>query len=518
MTGIDSKDYDYNYLYMFKNPIRFFIDIHPFKSLFNDISKMTTDNLSRTKPISFTIRKYYGETDNRTLDFPNLVNFFVLTNKLEKNTTFPNLPISLETRMVVNIVTGDFPATQYKYCIERDMLKLVEYEILLRMDIKSFYDTIYTHDLEKKLNLPFTDLYITNQKDGKTSGIIKGPYTSLFLAESLLKLIMKDFVSILKDNNLKSKVEFFSDDIYVFINKVDVDKVKQLFSKVLVVYGLQTNTQKHKEYDYLSYSKENIVDKYWNIIIRDQKNYEASTKKKPFHFNFINQLIYRKSKLNNKRLEAIFINGFFKSTFFVDLDPKKYTFDTTDLHKILFLYREHPECILYSIHKFIQIEEFKENVGRHLKKMLIDSLNTPFQEEQIYYFYALKSVYGLEFVTSELLSIIANSDNQILVSYLINYDFYDNEIDKLLIKEDDRWFVNYHIILRRFVKEQKSVSDLITDYLIPTPGGNKKTQKNNTYFNFYKKAIEMKLPMINLNPYETIKTYLQVKKTDIKNK
>lgn len=516
MTKIESKEFNYNYLYMFKNPIRFFINIHPFKSLLINLNNMTIDDLCQTKPMSFRIRKYYGETDSRTLDFPNLVNFFVLNNKLENGTTYPNIQISLESRMVVNLDTGDFSATQYKQCIERDMLKLVDYEILLKMDIKSFYDTIYTHNLEEKLRLPFKDSYITNQKDGKTAGLIKGPFTSLFLSDSLLKLIVKDFVSMIKKNNITAKVEFFSDDIYVFINKVDVDRVKQLFYEVLAIYDLETNTQKYKEYDYLSYSKENIVDKYWNIIVRDQKNYESSTEKKEYHFNFINQLIYRKSKLNNKKLEAIFINGFFKSTFFVDLDTKKYTFDTTDLHKVLFLYREHPESILYTIHKFAHTENFKKYAKMHLNRMFVNSLNDSFKEEQTYYFYALQFVYGLEFITPELLSKIIQSDNQILISYLIGYELYDNEIDRLLSNEEDHWFLNYHIILRKFIKDNKNVDDLVLNYLIPKPGGNQKNQKRKTYIDFFSNAIDLKLPMINLKPFGTIKKYLQVKKKDIK--
>ena len=154
------------------------------------------------------------------------------------------------------------------------------------MDIKSFYDTIYTHNLKSKLNFSFNDSFISNQNEGKTAGIIKGPYTSLFLAELYLGKIIRDYNELMVKNNVKSKVEFFSDDIYVFINREDETKAKHLLSETLKKYGLQINTDKYDKYDYQNYSKENIIDKYWNIIVRDQKQYEDITDDEKYYLNF----------------------------------------------------------------------------------------------------------------------------------------------------------------------------------------------------------------------------------------
>lgn len=135
--SIDGR-YNINYIYMFKNPVRFFVDIK---------------ELDWTKPFSFNIRKHYGKSDLRSIEFPNMVNIFVMFSLLNKESYFPKFPSMKNSRMIVNLTTGDFPASQYKTCLEKDKMDLVEYDLLYKMDIKSFYDTIYTHNLKSTLKV-----------------------------------------------------------------------------------------------------------------------------------------------------------------------------------------------------------------------------------------------------------------------------------------------------------------------------------------------------------------------------
>ncbi len=508
--------YNINYIYMFKNPVRFFVDIKDFENIISNPGKVDIKELDWTKPFSFNIRKHYGKSDLRSIEFPNMVNFFVLFSLLSKEFDFPKFPNMKNSRMIVNLTTGDFPASQYKTCLENDKMDLVEYDTLYKMDIKSFYDTIYTHNLKSTLKFSFNDSFISNQNDGKTGGIIKGPYTSLFLAELYLGKIISDYNEQMVKNNVKCKVEFFSDDIYVFINKEDETKAKHLLSETLKNYGLQINTDKYDKYDYQSYSKENIIDKYWNIVVRDQKKYEDITDDKKYYLNFLNQLIYRKDKLNDKKLESIFVTGFFKSQYFIDFKPEKYTLTRSDLHKILFIYREHPESILYSVHKFAKLLDFKVLSLYYLREMFLKSLSNPYNEEQMYYFYALDYLYDEKFINDKVVDGILNSDNQLLMSYFILSEYSTKlkfNFNDLLLDNESQWFLNYHLILRKYLIKKidsKELEELVTTYLIPK---SIKKKTNEIYIDFYATAIKNGFKLINFKVTSTINEYLKFKKS-----
>lgn len=510
--------YNINYIYMFKNPVRFFVNIKDFESIISNPGKVELKELDWTKPFSFNIRKHYGKNDLRSIEFPNMVNFFVLFSLLNKEFDFPKFPSVQDSRMIVNLTTGDFPASQYKTCLEGDMMDLVEYDLLYKMDIKSFYDTIYTHDLKSTLKFSFNDSFISNHNGGKSAGIIKGPYTSLFLAELYLGKIIRDYNELMVKNNVKSKVGFFSDDIYVFINREDETKAKHLLTKTLKSHALQINTDKYDKYDYQSYSKENIIDKYWNIVVRDQKQYEDITDDQKYYLNFLNQLIYRKAKLNDKKLESIFVTGFFKSQYFIDLKPEKYTLTRSDLHKILFIYREHPESILYSVHKFAQFPDFKEFSLYYLREMFLKSLSNPYNEEQIYYFYALNYLYGETFISDKIVVGILNSNNQLLISHFIFSEHFTKlEVDfnDLLLEKESNWFLNYHLILRKHVIEKlesEKLEELVRIYLIPK---SIKKKNNQIYIDFYTTAIKSGFKLINFDAHLTINEYLKLKKSSI---
>lgn len=497
---------------MFKNPIRFFINIQDFKSMIpkDEYSLEIKKVLSWSTPIKYSIRKHYKGTDIRYIHLPNIRNFIFLHEKMITYKGYPSLTTSLYSRMKVNLMTGDFDSSIYKGQLENDLIKLVYYDKLLKLDITAFYDSIYTHTLSESLNLNFEENYITNLNSGKSHGILKGPYTSLYLAESFLRVIIEKIRS--KLNGIPHNINFFSDDIYIFTDDHNVEHIKTICSETLVEYGLILKTEKIEKYNYEDYSNINIIDKYWNAVVRDQKKYEESTESKQLHLNSINQLLYRMNKLKNPKHVSIFIKGFFKSSFFIDMDIRKYELLKDDLHKILYIYKEHPETILYSIYKFKDNKEFKK-VGKNIIWHMFDkSLDLPFHEEQMYYFYALQQLEMLDTINEKKLKKIIDSKNQILISYFVVLGYFNDLYDSLLNESEEYWFLNYHILMMKYKdgsKDSFQILEFITKYLVPKKAKGDQIKK---YTEFYLFGIEQGLHMINLDVDKNIQEYLQTKK------
>src|SRR5690606_20143568 len=141
--------------------------------------------------------------------------------------------------------------------------------------------------------------------------------------------------------------------------------------------------------------------------------------------------------------------GFFKSSFFIDMDIRKYELLKDDLHKILYIYKEHPETILYSIYKFKDNKEFKKDGKNIIWHMFDKSLDLPFHEEQMYYFYALQQLEMLDTINEKKLKKIIDSKNQILISYFVVLGYFNDLYDSLLNESEEYWFLNYHILMMK---------------------------------------------------------------------
>ena len=73
-----------NNLYNFKNPIRHFFNID--KINFNNVEKLTYKELAWTMPVKFKIFK--TEDTQRTLNFPNILNFYHTLKSLKNESNF----------------------------------------------------------------------------------------------------------------------------------------------------------------------------------------------------------------------------------------------------------------------------------------------------------------------------------------------------------------------------------------------------------------------------------------------
>lgn len=140
------------------------------------------------------------------------------------------------------------------------------------------------------------------------------------------------------------------------------------------------------------------------------------------------------------------------------------------------------------------------------------ALESPLNDVQLYYYYAIKS-YGFSDLLSSMSSLVMDSENQILISYYLKDTlFSQGEIDSLKLLEDEQyWFQNYHLILY----SPDLMSDLgnsIAKYLIPK-NALSKTAKENTYKNFYSDNLISGIALIQeiQNITTNIQSYLSLR-------
>lgn len=504
-----------NNIYNFKNAIRHFIGINEINFPF-EINEINIDNLSWTEPIKFRIRK---ENDKyRILKLPNILNFICAYEKFKNYKNFEDTSnIDKHKRLVPNIQTGDFKTGSYDFRLEEDFKLLSIYDNLIKLDIKSFYGRIYTH------NIQFENLgdenYLTNLNLGNTNGLIMSNYISLYFAEKYLKEISDNINERLNKEFIDCSFSYFSDDFYFFCNKKDNQKIIDIFDIVLEKYDLERNNAKIELLGYMEYNNYNLVEKYWKKIISESRAY-CNDEKTNNKLYFVNQLIYRMTNLKDDKQRKIFLTTFFKSTYFNELDIKKYMIEEYNFHQICYMYRFCPEIILYSINKFKYFSCFK---GNDFKKFLEirykELLNTYFNEEQLYYYYAIK-VLGFDSILKETIYDVIESNNQILISYYLkDRIFNDDNIEKLkLNKSEEYWFQNYHLILFSDLINQDRET-IIKEYLMPkwirdNPNNKKSIQiKQETYLKFYNRNLDLGIIIINdiHNIKQNIEEYISLK-------
>lgn len=158
-----------NNLYNFKNPIRHFVDIS--HVIFCDeILSKGLDSFSWTAPIDFRIRKKGDKC--RTLKIPNIINFYRGLEIFKGYEHFTNPSIQdPHKRLVPNLDTGDFATGVYDNQLENDFYNLCIYDNLLKLDIKAYYDRVYTHHLTFQSK---QEPFLTNQNNGNTKRLNYG--------------------------------------------------------------------------------------------------------------------------------------------------------------------------------------------------------------------------------------------------------------------------------------------------------------------------------------------------------
>lgn len=498
----------FNNLYNFKNPIKHFLAMDSI-----DFSETTGEynikDLCWTTPIKFRVKK--NDDKYRTLKMPNILNFKASYEHFKDLPNFESIKDIdiVHKRLSANVETGDFKSGEFDKQLENDFEKLCIYDVLLKVDIKEYYGRIYTH----YINLhEHNEQYLSNMNIGATNGLIMGNYVSLYFAEVNLSNIAREIQDKILELNLQCEFSYFSDDFYFFCNKNDIDIVIDIFDEVLEKYDLERNDSKKDIWTYETYNNYNIVERYWKKLIANC-NIKFSEERDDNRLYFINQLIYRMSKLADNKLKRVFINNFFKTDYFQGLDLDKYELRDYDYHQLCFIFKFSSESMLYAINKFNEKDDFSSNqlLYKFFHVRYRESLENTFYEEQLYFYLAIKSL-GFNDILDEFKELVIKTNNQILISYYLKEGaFSDDEINILKENcEEEYWFESYHLIL--YYDEMKNnIDDNINKYLVPKFAI--KDRQKETYLNFYKNNLEAGISMIRdiEGTYNEIEEYLNLK-------
>lgn len=478
----------FNNLYNFKNPIRHFFNLNSLT--FIDLENLSFTDLSWTMPVKFKVFK--TDTVQRTISFPNILNYYHAIKNFEGESNFYSIQnIGSRKRVAPNLDIGEFSAFSYYDCIKRDVFNLTKYDNLLVLDIKSFYGRIYTHDLGYDGSDPRKlEQRVGSLNNGRTNGLLMGSYLSLYLAEVILAKIEAKLNDELRAQGIDCHYEYFSDDFYFFCNNSDVEKIKEIFSKVLYMYELEINYEKISVFGFEEYTQNNNLDKLWRAIISQAKDVDSYAKRlrKKTHPSIFTQLVYRLNQIKELKYKRIFLSNFFKTYYFCHFETELYILSESDFNHICYIYKLMPETILYSLHKLKNVQGFDfDKFKDFLRTRFRSSLHTEKQEEQVYFYYALKTC-GFESDLQDFKELVLTSNNQILISYYI--------IDMIINKEEYlarfapwqefQWLQNYHYCL---VYEPNNIDSLL-------PSNSTRQSQKNSYFAFYKQNLDAKIPIV----------------------
>lgn len=219
------------------------------------------------------------------------------------------------------------------------------------------------------------------------------------------------------------------------------------------------------------------------------------------------------SKLSDNKLKKVFINNFFKTSYFQELDLDKYELRNYDYHQLCFIFKFSPESMLYGINKFNEKDDFVdcELLKKFFSIRYKKALENTFYEEQLYFYFAIK-ILGFDEILDNFNELVIETKNQILISYYLkDKKFTEVELNKL--KENDNeeyWFQNYHLIL--YCDEMKeNIDENINKYLMPRYAT--KERQRESYANFYKLNLENNISIIrNIEgTYDEVQEYLHLK-------
>ncbi|MDA8222650.1 MAG: hypothetical protein M0Z35_13360 [Desulfitobacterium hafniense] len=468
-----------NNLYNFKNPVKNFLDIDSIK-LPDDLASLNLKKLCWVKPFNFRVKKL--DDKYRTLKMPNILNFARSCEYFKNMSNFNDIQSmdSLHKRLSANIETGDFVSGEYDRQLEKDFERLCIYDNLLRMDIKEYYGRIYLHYIDFQ---GLKEQFLSNMNLGATNGLIMGNYLSLYFAELNLTNISKDIEKEIEKEGIACEFSYFSDDFYFFCNKDCNNKVIKIFDKVLEKYELERNETKKEIWHYETFNKYNLVERYWKkVIAYCNIKYKKRINKNKLYF--INQLIYRMSNFEDEKLKIVFVNNFFKTKYFRELKFNKFQVKNYDYHQLCFIFKFSPETMLYAIDKFSTMNNFDNSkLYNFFKLRYKEVVREPFNEIQLYYFYAIKLLDFTDILIEEKVAVL-QSNNQILISYYLKDGIFESEdIDVLKANNDEHnWFQNYHLIMYSS-DLMNDIENSIDKYLIPV---NATTSQKVSYMAFYK--------------------------------
>lgn len=163
-----------------------------------------------------------------------------------------------------------------------------------------------------------------------------------------------------------------------------------------------------------------------------------------------------------------------------------------------------------------------KKIYKFLEVRYKEIIKEPFNEEQLYYYYAIK-LCGFDSILKTQTKEVLESKNQVLISYYLK-DSYFREEELIILKEkkeEKYWFQNYHLILYD-EKLFRNIKENVEEYLIPKkikellekfPLKEINLQKKNNYLKFYSENLNNRKSLISeiLDVKKDIENYLNLK-------
>lgn len=173
--------------YVFQNRFRDY-----FHDNFDDILKSLsqTSDINKSKSIPYSIDGVFG-TKRRTINFPNIFTYAYSISKIDSIGLSDFGKFNSEfNKMKIDFTARKFQSNSYSSFLEERLNLLIsDYDKLYKIDIHSFYKSIYTHVFEK-LNdqkLKKLDEYIRVFNNKKTNGLLLGNLLSTFAANEIME-------------------------------------------------------------------------------------------------------------------------------------------------------------------------------------------------------------------------------------------------------------------------------------------------------------------------------------------
>lgn len=469
--------------YVFQNRFRKY-----FHNNFEDILDLLSpiSNIDKSKSIPFFIEGIFG-LKRRKINFPNLFSYAYSISKIDSLNLndFGKLE-SLNNKMQIDFEERKFKSNSYSSFLEERLnLLIADYDKLYKIDIHSFYNSIYTHVFEKLSdeNLKQIDKYIRVFNNKKTNGLLLGNLLSTFSANE----IMEELTRTLQIKLPKSKIFYFSDQFYIFYNELDY-KDNDVYNEVARTIGKDYFELKINSEDSVLYNHEQLlesrnflkkVDELVAIQKSKNKDIDEDLEKLLHFFNAFIEEYYKISEKSRLSFVEVVLKSVFSSPanlyrlsrYFRNCDEEQ------KIHKIIstlmFFLKRHPSLIIfyveiglwdiiniYSNYMILKEKELKE----YFRENLISNINTI---EAIYYFHICylltdnidRENYCLEFYNE-------NCGKNLLLDSIIIETCNIKEHKNIVLNykyDDEKWLVNYtkYLQIRYYIKEVNSTNCLI---------------------------------------------------------
>jgi hypothetical protein len=125
---------------------------------------------------------------------------------------------------------------------------------------------------------------------------------------------------------------------------------------------------------------------------------------------------------------------------FRELPLEKYQVKEYDYHQLCFIMKYSPESMLYLSDRFSSMENFdNQRVYKFYKVRYHEILKSNYNDEQLYYYYAIK-LFGFNDLIMNEKDMVLKSNNQVLISYYLKDDIFSIEdIESLKNITDEKY-------------------------------------------------------------------------------